>query len=58
MPSLLAIIYMESLGPQGWIQSDETSQLNSYLYLQKNKKGVIRENVTHTYLEKFYLALR
>eukprot|EP01018_Ginkgo_biloba_P036689 Gb_02901 [translate_table: standard] len=48
MPSLLAIVCMEALGPPGWIQLDELPRLNSYSRLQK--KGVIREKATYAYL--------
>eukprot|EP01018_Ginkgo_biloba_P036161 Gb_27868 [translate_table: standard] len=57
MPSLLAVICMDALGPPQWIRPNEAPRLNSYSHLHR-KKGAIKEKRIDAYLEKFYLMLR
>eukprot|EP01018_Ginkgo_biloba_P010922 Gb_30932 [translate_table: standard] len=57
MPSLLAIICMDALGPLGWIEPDEQPQLNSYWRL-KRKRGDAKDKGSDAYLGKVYLTLQ
>eukprot|EP01018_Ginkgo_biloba_P037461 Gb_34792 [translate_table: standard] len=57
MPSLVATICMEALGPPRWIEPRPQPRLNLYLRLQR-RKGDKKDKVATTYLGNFYTTLR
>eukprot|EP01018_Ginkgo_biloba_P032375 Gb_29313 [translate_table: standard] len=57
MPSLLAIICMDALGPPGWIKPNEQPRLNAYSCLKRRREDA-KDRGFDAYLGKVYLALR